>query len=82
MTEACFSSPNSLNVHTDTSTGSTHLLIIIKLTQHAFLLMMSDDVSDLCDRPGGSRMAVNSRIMRVDQSFLLEDVLAACIMGR
>ena len=38
--------------------------------------MMSDDVGDLCDRPGGSRMAVNSRILRVDQSFLLEDVLA------
>ena len=34
-----------------------------------FLLMMSDDVSDLCDRPGGSRMTVNSRIMRVDQCF-------------
>ena len=38
--------------------------------------MMSDDVGDLCDSPGGSRMAVNSRIMRIDQSFLLEDVLA------
>ena len=41
--------------------------------------MMSDDVGDvgnLCDCPGGSRMAVNSRILRVDQSFLLEDVLA------
>ena len=31
--------------------------------------MMSDDVGDLCDR-------LNSRILRVDQSFLLEDVLA------
>ena len=38
--------------------------------------MMSDDVDDLCDRPGGSRMAINSRILRVDQSFPLEDVLA------
>ena len=38
--------------------------------------MMSDDVGDLCDRPGGSRMAVNSTILRVDQSFLLQDVLA------
>ena len=49
---------------------------LIKLTQRAFLFMMSDDVGDLCDRPGGSRMEVNSRILRVDQSFLLQDVLA------
>ena len=38
--------------------------------------VLVDDVGHLCDRPGGSRMAVNSRILRVHQSFLLEDVLA------
>ena len=75
MTEARFSSPNSPN---ETSKRAhTHLhwkrACLIKLTQRAFLLMMSDVVGD---RPGGSRMAVNSSILRVDQSFLLEDVLA------
>ena len=82
MTEARFSSPNSPTETSKRAHRHLHwkraclIACLIKLTQCVFLLMMSDDVGDLCDHPGGSRMAVNSRILRADQSFLLQDVLA------
>ena len=74
MTEARFSSPNSPTATSKCAHRHLHWkrACLIKLTR----VLVDDVVGDLCDRPGGSRMAVNSRILRVDQSFLLEDVLA------